>query len=46
MDTNLSEQEPELLAALVANYTEYSGSLGAIDIPADFDLMAMIVDSK
>ncbi len=46
MDTNLSEQVPELLTELVANYAEYSGSLGIIDMPADFAPLAMIVGSK
>ena len=43
---DLSEQEPELLAELVANYAEYSESLDIIDMPADFDPLAMIVGSK
>ncbi len=43
---DLSEQEPELLAELVANYAEYGESLGIIDMPADFDPLAMIVGSK
>ena len=46
MDKNLSEQEPELLAELVANYADYGESLGIIDMPADFDPLAMIVGSK
>jgi arylsulfatase len=43
---DLSEQEPELLAELVANYAEYGGSLGIIDMPADFDPLAVIVGSE
>ncbi len=43
---NLSEQEPELLAKLVANYAEYGSSLDIIDMPADFDPLAMIVGSN
>ena len=43
---DLGEQEPELLAELVANYAEYGESLGIIDMPADFDPLAMIVGSK
>ena len=43
---DLSKQEPALLAELVAKYAEYSESLGIIDMPADFDPLAMIVGSK
>jgi len=43
---DLSKQEPELLAELVGKYAEYSESLGIIDMPADFDPLAMIVGSK
>ena len=43
---DLSEQQPELLAELVANYEEYSESVGIIGVPADFDLMKMITGSK
>ena len=42
----LSEQEPELLAELIALYGEYGETLGIIDVPADFDPLAMIVGSK
>ncbi len=43
---DLSEQEPERLAELVANYAEYGESLYIIDMPADFDPLAMITGSK
>ena len=43
---DLSEREPERLAELIANYAEYSESLGIIDMPADFDPLAIIVGSK
>ena len=43
---DLSKQEPELLAELVGKHAEYGGSLGIIDMPADFDPLAMIVGSK
>ncbi len=43
---DLSEQESELLAEMVANYAEYGESLGIIDMPADFDPLAMITGSK
>ncbi len=43
---DLAEQEPELLAELVANYAEYGAGLDIIDMPADFDPLAMITGSK
>jgi arylsulfatase len=43
---DLSKQEPELLAELVGKHAEYGESLGIIDMPADFDPLAMIVGSK
>ena len=43
---DLSEQEPERLAELVANYAEYGESLDIIDMPADFDPLAIIVGSN
>lgn len=43
---DLSEQEPERLAEMVANYAEYGDNLDIIDMPADFDPLAMIVGSK
>ena len=43
---DLSEQESERLVEMVANYAEYSESLGIIDMPADFDPLAMITGSK
>ena len=41
---DLSEQEPERLAELVANYAEYSESLGVIDVPADYDPAAALTE--
>ncbi len=43
---DLGEQAPELLAEMVANYADYSEVLGIIDMPADFDPLAMIVGSE
>jgi len=43
---DLSEQEPELLAELVAHYAEYSESLGVIDVPADFNPVAALTETK
>ncbi len=43
---DLSEQEPERLAEMVANYAAYGESLDIIDMPADFDLLAIITGSK
>ncbi len=43
---DLSEQEPELLAELLANYTEYSENLGIISVPADFDPVSVLTQSK
>ncbi len=42
---NLDGRRP-YVSELCANYAEYSGSLGIIDMPADFDPLAMIVGSK
>jgi arylsulfatase A-like enzyme len=39
---DLSEQEPERLAEMVANYAEYSESLDIIGMPADFNPIAVI----
>ena len=43
---DLSEQEPELLAELVANYAEYGENLGVIDVPADFDPVAALTETR
>ena len=43
---DLSEQEPELLAELVAKYAEYSASVGVIDVPADFDPVSALTSSN
>ncbi len=43
---DLSEQEPELLAELVARYAEYSASMDIIDVPADFDPVSIIAGGK
>ena len=39
---DLSEQESELLAQLIANYDEYRERVGIIDVPADFDPLRII----
>ena len=41
-----SEQELERLAELVANYVEYSESVGVIDVPADFNPAAALTETK
>ena len=43
---DLGEEYSELLAELVANYDEYSESLGIIDVPADFNPVKLITVSK
>ena len=43
---DLSEQEPERLAELLANYAEYGESLDIIDMPADFNPIAVITGSQ
>lgn len=42
---DLSAREPELLAELIEDYAEYSESHGIIDVPADFNPVAMITGS-
>lgn len=39
---DLGPQKPDLLAEMVANYAEYSKSLGIISVPADFNPVALI----
>ena len=43
---DLSEQEPERLAELLANYAEYSESLGIIGVPANFDPLSVLIGGK
>ncbi len=43
---DLGEQEPVLLAELIALYGEYGESLGIIDMPADFDPLSDLTKSK
>ncbi len=43
---DLSKDRPELLAEMVANYTQYSESLGIIDMPVDFDPIKVITGDK
>ena len=43
---DLSQEEPELLAELIAHYSEYSESLGIIDVPADFDPVATLTGGE
>ena len=43
---DLSEQEPELLAELVAIYAKYGESLGIIGMLAEFNPTAVITGSK
>lgn len=43
---DLSAQEPEHLAALVANYGEYSERVGVIDVPADFDPATALTETR
>ena len=43
---NLSEQEPERLAEMVAKYAEYSASMNIIDVPADFNPVSIIAGGK
>jgi len=43
---DLGEQEPELLAALIAHYGEYGERLGIIDVPEDFDPASALTESK
>ena len=43
---DLGDQEPELLAELVARYGEYGESLGIIDVPEDFDPASALTESK
>ena len=43
---NLAGQEPERLAELVALYAEYSENMGVIDVPADFNPVAIIQGGK
>jgi arylsulfatase A-like enzyme len=39
---DLSKRYPELLAEMVANYSEYSQSMGIIDVPTDFNPVKLI----
>ncbi len=43
---DLREEQPELLAELVANYAEFSESQGIIDVPADFNPLKMITGDQ
>jgi len=43
---DLGKREPELLAEMVANYAEYSKRMGIIDVPADFNPVALITGQK
>jgi arylsulfatase A-like enzyme len=43
---DLSEQEPEILAELIALYDEYGESLGIIDMPADFNPLADLAGNE
>ncbi len=43
---DLSEEQPELLAELVANYAEYSESMGIISVPDDFNPVATITGGE
>jgi len=43
---DLAEQEPELLAEMVANYDEYGESMGIIDVPADFNPVSGITGTE
>jgi len=43
---DLAEREPDRLAELVAKYAEYSASMDIIDVPADFNPVAVIAGGK
>jgi arylsulfatase A-like enzyme len=43
---DLSQQQPERLAEMVAKYAEYSEHLGVIDVPPDFDPVSVIAGGK
>ena len=43
---DLSAQQPERLAEIVANYAEYSASVGVIDVPEDFDPATALTETK